>query len=248
MEFVIEICAGSYQDCITAYKGGAQRVELNSALSVGGLTPSIATLKRVKKETFLKVICMVRIRAAGFCYDKEDIELMLEQAKLLLENGADGIAFGFLNEDGTIYEKATRQMINLIHSYHKEAVFHRAFDITKDPYQAIETLINLKCDRILTSGQKSKAMQGMELIKDLQEKYGQQIEILAGSGMNHKNIQEMKNYTKIKQVHSSCKGYRIDPTTSNDSVSYSYIDNTNQYDLVDFDLVEKLVKEDLKSN
>lgn len=248
MEFVIEICAGSYQDCITAYKGGAQRVELNSALSVGGLTPSIATLKRVKKETFLKVICMVRIRAAGFCYDKEDIELMLEQAKLLLENGADGIAFGFLNEDGTIYEKATRQMINLIHSYHKEAVFHRAFDITKDPYQAIETLIDLKCDRILTSGQKSKAMQGMELIKDLQEKYGQQIEILAGSGMNHKNIQEMKNYTKIKQVHSSCKGYRIDPTTSNDSVSYSYIDHTNQYDVVELDLVEKLVREDLKSN
>lgn len=244
---MIEICAGSYQDCITAYKGGAQRVELNSALSVGGLTPSIATLKRVKKETFLKVICMVRIRAAGFCYDKEDIELMLEQAKLLLENGADGIAFGFLNEDGTIYEKATRQMINLIHSYHKEAVFHRAFDITKDPYQAIETLIDLKCDRILTSGQKSKAMQGMELIKDLQEKYGQQIEILAGSGMNHKNIQEMKNYTKIKQVHSSCKGYRIDPTTSNDSVSYSYIDNTNQYDVVELDLVEKLVREDLKS-
>ena len=101
-------------------------------------------------------------------------------------------------------------MINLIHSYHKEAVFHRAFDITKDPYQAIETLINLKCDRILTSGQKSKAMQGVELIKDLQEKYGQQIEILAGSGMNHKNIQEMKNYTKIKQVHSSCKGYNAE--------------------------------------
>lgn len=91
-------------------------------------------------------------------------------------------------------------------------------------------------------------MQGMELIKDLQEKYGQQIEILAGSGMNHTNIQEMKNYTKIKQVHSSCKGYRIDPTTSNDSVSYSYIDHTNQYDVVELDLVEKLVKEDLKSN
>lgn len=247
MEFVIEICAGSYQDCITAYKGGAQRVELNSALSVGGLTPSIATLKRVKKETSLKVICMVRIRAAGFCYDKDDIELMLEQAKLLLENGADGIAFGFLNEDGTIHKTATKQMIDLIHFYHKEAVFHRAFDITKDPFQAIETLIDLKCDRILTSGQKSKAMQGMELIKDLQEKYGQQIEILAGSGMNHKNIQEMKNYTKIKQVHSSCKGYRIDPTTSNDSVSYSYIDHTNQYDVVELDLVEKMVREDLKS-
>lgn len=245
---MIEICAGSYQDCITAFKAGAKRVELNSALSAGGLTPSIATLKRVKKETSLKVICMVRIRAAGFCYDSQDIELMLEDAKFLLENGADGIAFGFLNEDGTIHKTATKQMIDLIHFYHKEAVFHRAFDITKDPFQAIETLIDLKCDRILTSGQKSKAMQGMELIKDLQEKYGQQIEILAGSGMNHKNIQEMKNYTKIKQVHSSCKGYRIDPTTSNDSVSYSYIDHTNQYDVVELDLVEKLVKEDLKSN
>ena len=120
MEFVIEICAGSYQDCITAFKAGAKRVELNSALSAGGLTPSIATLKRVKKETSLKVICMVRIRAAGFCYDKEDIELMLEQAKLLLENGADGIAFGFLNEDGTIHKTATKQMIDLIHFYHKE--------------------------------------------------------------------------------------------------------------------------------
>ena len=205
---MIEICAGSYQDCITAFKAGAKRVELNSALSAGGLTPSIAALRRVKKETSLKVICMVRIRAAGFCYDSQDIELMLEDAKFLLENGADGIAFGFLKEDGTIYEKVTRQMINLIHSYHKEAVFHRAFDITKDPYQAIETLINLKCDRILTSGQKSKAMQGMELIKELQEKYGQQIELLVGSGMNHTNIQEMKHYTKIKQVHSSCKGYR----------------------------------------
>lgn len=244
---MIEICAGSYQDCITAFKAGAKRVELNSALSAGGLTPSIATLKRVKKETSLKVICMVRIRAAGFCYDSQDIELMLEDAKFLLENGADGIAFGFLNEDGTIHKTATKQMIDLIHFYHKEAVFHRAFDITKDPFQAIETLIDLKCDRILTSGQKSKAMQGMELIKDLQEKYGQQIEILAGSGMNHKNIQEMKNYTKIKQVHSSCKGYRIDPTTSNDSVSYSYIDHTNQYDVVELNLVEKLVREDLKS-
>ena len=102
MERIVEVCAGSYQDCIAAYKGKATRVELNSALSVGGLTPSLASLRRVKKETNLQVICMVRPRAAGFCYEKEDVEIMFEEAKILLENGADGIAFGFLNMDGTI--------------------------------------------------------------------------------------------------------------------------------------------------
>ena len=96
MERMIEVCAGSYQDCIAAYQGKAKRVELNSALSVGGLTPSVASLVRVKKETDLTVICMVRPRAAGFCYEKEDVEIMFEDAKILLDHGADGIAFGFL--------------------------------------------------------------------------------------------------------------------------------------------------------
>ena len=88
-------------------RGGAKRVELNSALSVGGLTPSLIALKRVKEETDLKVMCMVRPRAGGFCYDKRDIQLMMEEAKLLLDNGADGIVFGFLNEDGSIAKEPT---------------------------------------------------------------------------------------------------------------------------------------------
>ena len=83
MERMIEVCAGSYQDCIAAHQGSAKRVELNSALSVGGLTPSVASLIRVKKETDLTVICMVRVRAAGFCYEKEDVEIMFEDAKIL---------------------------------------------------------------------------------------------------------------------------------------------------------------------
>lgn len=241
---MIEVCTGSYQDCIVAYKGGAKRVELNSGLSVGGLTPSLATLKRVKKETDLKVICMVRSRAAGFCYDKDDIEIMMEDAQIFLENGADGIVFGFLNEDGTIQVETTKAMIELIHSYNKEAVFHRAFDVTPNPYDAIETLIDLKCDRILTSGQKAKAMQGIELIQELQEKYGSQIQILSGSGMNPDNIQEMKEVAEVSQVHSSCKGYKEDPTTSNEFISYSYIGDTNQYDVVSQELVEKIMEAD----
>ena len=91
----VEICCGSYQDGISAYKGGAKRIELNSALSVGGLTPSVVALRRLKKETDLKVMCMVRPRASGFCYDKTDTDIMMEEAKMLLEQGADGIVFGF---------------------------------------------------------------------------------------------------------------------------------------------------------
>lgn len=95
----VEICCGSYYDTLQAWKGGAKRVELNSALHLGGLTPSLGTLRQVKKNTGLKVICMVRPRGAGFCYNMEDFEVMLEDAHILLENGADGIAFGCLTAD-----------------------------------------------------------------------------------------------------------------------------------------------------
>ena len=243
MERMIEVCAGSYQDCIAAYQGSAKRVELNSALSVGGLTPSVASLVRVKQETDLTVICMVRVRAAGFCYEKEDVKIMFEDAKILLDHGADGIAFGFLNEDGTICEEDTKRMIDLIHSYNKEAVFHRAFDVTPDAFEAIETLIDLGADRVLTSGQKAKAMEGMDLIKQLQSQYGSQMEILAGSGMNAGNAVEMIETTGISQVHSSCKSYSNDPTTSSEYVTYAYLSapHENDYDVVDEALVKKLV-------
>ena len=243
MTNMIEVCAGSYQDCLAAYHGGAKRVELNSALSVGGLTPSLATLIRVKKETDLKVICMVRPRAAGFCYDDEDFAIMMEDAQLFLEHGADGIAFGFLNEDATIQEAQTKAMIELIHSYQKEAVFHRAFDVCPDAHKAIETLISLHADRILTSGQEAKAMQGINLIQDLQAKYGEQIELLAGSGMNASNAMEMITTTGIHQVHSSCKNYKTDTTTAKNNVSYAYLPepHVNDYDVVDVELVKKIV-------
>lgn len=241
---MIEVCAGSYQDCLAAYHGGAKRVELNSALSVGGLTPSLSALIHVKKETDLKVICMVRTRAAGFCFDENDTKIMFEDAELLMKNGADGLAFGFLNPDGTIKEDDTKKMIDLIHKYGGEAVFHRAFDVTPDPFKAAETLIALHADRILTSGQEAKAVQGTALLKQLQDRYGNQIELLAGSGMNATNAKSLMEETGIKQVHSSCKNYAEDTTTTRNHVSYSYLSepHQNDYDIVDEELVRKLVE------
>ena len=239
MKTTVEICTGSYADCMAAFHGGAERVELNSALSVGGLTASVAVLRRVKKETTLKVICMVRPRAGGFCYDEAETKIMMEEARLLLENGADGIAFGFLHADGTVHRERTLQMSELIHSFGKEAVFHRAFDVTKDPFQAMQVLLSCKIDRLLTSGQRAKAMQGAELIAQLQDCFGDRIEILAGSGVNAQNAGELLARTGIRQVHSSCKGYRLDPTTASEHVSYAYLDDAHamEYDVVEETLV-----------
>jgi copper homeostasis protein len=243
MERIIEVCAGSCGDCLAAEKGGAQRVELNSALSVGGLTPSLASLQKVKSETALSVICMVRPRAGGFCYDEMETEIMLEDARILLEHGADGIAFGFLKKDGTVDAVKTKKMTEQIHSCGKEAVFHRAFDVTPNPREAIETLIDCGIDRVLTGGQCSKAMDGISLIRDLQKAYGQQIQILPGSGLNADNARQMLEETGVFQIHSSCKGYRFDPTTSAGDVTYSYLDGIykDAYDAVEEELVRKLV-------
>ena len=243
MKTTVEICTGSYADCMAAFHGGAERVELNSALSVGGLTASVAVLRRVKKETTLKVICMVRPRAGGFCYDEAETKIMMEEARLLLENGADGIAFGFLHADGTVHRERTLQMSELIHSFGKEAVFHRAFDVTKDPFQAMEVLLSCKIDRLLTSGQRAKAMQGAELIAQLQDRFGDRIEILAGSGVNAQNAGELLARTGIRQVHSSCKGYRLDLTTASEHVSYAYLDDAHamEYDVVEETLVRALI-------
>ncbi len=239
---LFEVCAGSVQDCINAQLGGADRVELNSALHLGGLTPSLAMLKLVKEKTSLKVICMDRPRAAGFCYDDVEIETMFEDAKILLENGADGISFGFLNSDATINMTETKKMVELIHQYQKEAVFHRAFDCVDDPMHAIKQLIDCGVDRILTSGLQPTAMQGASVLEKLQSEFGNRIELLAGSGINANNIRALKEQTGLHQFHGSCKEWCKDPTTTVGNVSYAYHES-DDYDCVSLEKVKSIVQE-----
>ena len=119
MEKIIEVCCGSYDDALASYRGGAKRIELNSALYLGGLTPSLASLILTKKNTDLKVIAMVRPRAAGFCYTNEEFETMKLDVTLMLENGADGIAFGCLTSDSEIDVKQTKEIVDIIKSFNK---------------------------------------------------------------------------------------------------------------------------------
>lgn len=240
MDKIVEICCGSYYDALEAYHGGAKRIELNSALHLGGLTPSLSMLIQTKQNTDLKVICMVRNRGAGFQYDELEAKGMYIDAKILLENGADGIAFGFLNEDRSVNKEWTKRMVDLIHSYGKEAVFHRAIDVSDDMMQACADIIECGADRILTSGGYAKAPEGISKIKMMQDAYGDKIEFLAGSGINETNASYVMENTGVYQVHSSCKEWKHDITTSRYGVDFSYA-SVNKYEVVAADKVKNLI-------
>lgn len=202
----VEICCGSLSDVIQAVSvPETDRIELNCALELGGLTPSLSTLKQAVRVSEKPVIAMVRPRAAGFVYNEGEKQTMYEDSVLFLENGAAGIVFGSLNTDQTIDEAFTRKMIELIHSYGKQAVFHKAFDETPDLFTACETLIRLGADRILTSGGKPDVSAGAEIICELIRAYGDRIEILPGGGVSESNIREVLTAAGSKQIHMSAK-------------------------------------------
>lgn len=239
---VVEICCGSVNDALAAFHGGADRIELNSALFMGGLTPSLGTLTHIRKMIDMNIITMVRPRGAGFCYDRIEKETMLYDAELMMQNGAKGVAFGFLNENGTIDRESTASMVRLVHSYGGEAVFHRAFDCTSNMTEALEILISNGVDRILTSGGRNTAVEGQDMLLRLNTAAAGRIELVAGSGVNDGNCMELMNATGIRQIHSSCKEWKNDPTTSVNNISFSYAQGSisNSYDMVSEEKVRKL--------
>ena len=202
----IEICIGNVDDAIKAAAYPIDRIELNSGLELGGLTPSVNTLKQIKERISTLVCCMVRPRGGDFIYTDLEFETMLEDAKLLLDNGADGIVFGFNSGKKVDFER-TKKMVELIHSYNKEAINHKAFDELDDLDEGIQTLINLKVDRILTAGgyDPDNILKGCEVIRTLNEKYGNKIQLLPGGGVRVNNIKEVVEISNSHQVHMTSK-------------------------------------------
>lgn len=219
---LFEVCCGGYQDALAAEAGGAGRIELNSALSLGGLTPDIGTLALCHEQLKIPVIAMLRPRAGGFCYTKEEYSAMEKSAEYLMREGADGLAFGFLTEERGIDVARTRAIADKVHAYGRKAVFHRAFDCVTDFDEAAEQLIEAGVDRILTSGGAETALSGVATLRRLQEKYGDRIELLAGSGVRSSNVEKLIEQTGVRQVHSSCRGYLYDVTAKGNGVSFSY--------------------------
>lgn len=212
-EILIEVCCGSTDDAVEAEKGGAGRVELNSSLFFGGLTPSLGSVIEAKERLNIPVIVMIRPRGGGFCYTSVEMAVMLHDARLAIEHGADGLAFGILTEDGSVDGDRCRQIVELIGD--KEAVFHRAFDVTPDPLETLGQLVKLGFKRVLTSGQAPSVPEGAGLIKALIGYAGDRIEILPGGGIRQHNIRAIVEQTGAKQVHLSAFEQRSDPSAHN---------------------------------
>lgn len=196
----LEICTNSYQSAMNAEKAGADRIELCSELSVGGITPSYGLLKKISEEITIPINVLIRPRSGNFQYSKEEFSLMKENIKLCKELGFNGIVSGVLNIDNSIDIERTKKLIEL--SKPLSFTFHRAFDCVSNPKKSLEILIELKVDRILTSGCQEKAAQGIELLKELKQLAKDRIIILPGSGINKKNAVLFKE-AGFKEIHTS---------------------------------------------
>lgn len=248
-QYVLEISAGSVDDCITAETGGADRVELNSALAVGGLTPSLGALIEGKKRTRLPIMAMVRPRPGGFCYGDVEFATMQRDIDMLLANGADGIVFGVLHADGSVDVERNRLLIDQVLSSPQavqsacEVIFHRAFDVTPDPLRAMEQLIDLGVGRIMTSGQEANAYYGSETISLLCEKARGRVEILPAGGVNRFTVHDILKRTGCRQIHASLSGLRTDASTASmPQIRYgaSSLPSEDQYTATSYESVKEM--------
>ena len=193
-----------------AEAGGANRVELNAALKLGGLTPSLGTVAEARQRMSLPLMVMLRPRPGGFFYSPADFAVMQRDADLLLEEGADGIAFGILTEEGNIDVVRCRRIVKQIIAAGREAVFHRAFDVVPDPEEALEQLIDMGVSRVMTSGQEASAYYGAKNIARYIAQAAGRIEVLPAGGINRFTIADVLARTGCDQVHASLSITRID--------------------------------------
>ena len=206
----LEICANSYQSAINAQNAGAHRIEICSELSVGGITPSVGLLEKISQEISIPVHVLIRPRSGNFCYSNSEFEQMKTDILLCKKLGFQGIVAGVLTENHEIDIEKTKQLIEL--SKPLSFTFHRAFDVVTNPKKALATLLDLKVDRILTSGTKEKAVDGIELLIELKKIAAQKLIILPGSGINKDNVKLFKN-AGFEEIHASAS--KIIPSEKN---------------------------------
>ena len=197
---IIEVCAESYEYAVKAEKAGADRIELCKDLHLDGLTPDLEIAKKTINKLNIPVFILIRPREGDFNYSNEEYELMKADIVKFKEMGCKGIVSGVLKSDNTIDLIRTKELIEL--SKPIDFTFHRAFDKIINPFNGMEQLINIGANRILTSGQKETAVEGIELIKKLNESAKGRIKIMPGSGIKQNNLNMFYNIN-INEIHGS---------------------------------------------
>lgn len=228
--FQFEICTNSVESCIAAQQGGANRVELCAGIPEGGTTPSygeIATAREVLTHTKLHVI--IRPRGGDFLYSPVEIKTMLKDIEIARQLGVDGVVFGCLTADGEVDMSVMQELMAA--SKGLSVTFHRAFDVCRDARKALEQIIDLGCNRILTSGQQANAEAGIPLLKELQQQAAGRIILLAGCGVNEGNIRRIAEETGIGEFHFSAReSIKSGMEYKNEAVSMGGTVHINEYE------------------
>lgn len=225
MRYTIEIATSNYASTAAAVKGGANRIELCSALSEGGLTPSYGYLNKCRNDFSITTLFpIIRPRGGDFFYSEEEFDIIKKDLQFCRQANFDGIVTGYLNKDGSVDKNRLSTIVEL--AFPMDVTFHRAFDRSKNPFEALEDIISTGCRRILTSGQKSKAEEGANLIKNLVIVAANRIIIMPGSGVRKENIAALARQTGAKEFHSSLRSTSksnmefVHPTFENEPGEY----------------------------
>lgn len=196
---VLEVCLESVADVLAAEAGGADRVELCADLVEGGITPSLGTLRLARQRARIPIMAMIRPRGGDFLYSELEFEVMLADIEAAKTAGADGVVFGVLTADGDIDAARTARLLRAARPL--QVTFHRAFDMSRDVHAALETLIDLGIDRVLTSGGEASVPQGLPILKRLIGQAGDRIVVMPGAGIDEHNIAEVRRQTGARELH-----------------------------------------------
>ena len=198
----LEVCCADLQSVKAAIEGGAHRIELCRSLEVDGLTPSRAMMESAI-SLGIPVQVLIRPREGDFVYNEEEVQSMIRDIRLAKQLGANGVVIGALRQDGTIDEETIRRLMDEAKGLN--ITFHRAFDVCSQPLEALEKIISLGCNRLLTSGQAASAEQGIPLLKQLVEQSAGRIIIMPGAGVNEKNARNILSKTGAHEIHGSLR-------------------------------------------
>lgn len=206
--FHIEVCIDNLESLPLAIAGGATRIELCSSLALGGLTPSFGFMQCAAKLSSVPVYAMIRPRQGDFLYQQNDLNAMLLDIDAAASAGLQGIVFGVLDRDGHIDLDQAHQLAERAQLHGLGMTFHRAIDQCRDVHRALEDIIALGCERVLTSGQAADALSGVQVLHQMVAQAGERIAIMAGAGLNAGNVREIVTLSGVRQVHLSGKSQR----------------------------------------
>lgn len=200
---ILEVCCGDLESAQAAARGGAQRVELCSALSADGLTPSLGLIEAVRQIPDLRLHVLIRPREGDFVYTDAEFEIMRDDILMAKQLGADGVVIGALTAESDIDVKRCKKLVEAAEGM--QVTFHRAFDQCRHPQEALEQIIAMGCTRLLTSGQACSAQAGIPLLKQLVEQAGSRLILLPGVGVNQHNARTILDSTGAQEIHGSLR-------------------------------------------